>query len=33
MLIAGLDIHDLGPDGSPLQHLTLDPSVDYQRMP
>jgi transposase InsO family protein len=33
MLIAGLDVHVLGLDGSPLRHLTLDPSVDYQRMP
>ena len=33
MLIAGLDIHVLGLDGSPLRHLTLNPSVDYQRMP
>jgi transposase InsO family protein len=33
MLIAGLDITVLGVDGSPLRHLTLDPSVDYQRIP
>lgn len=33
MLVAGLDVHVLGLDGSPLRHLTLDPSVDYQRMP
>jgi transposase InsO family protein len=33
MLVAGLDIQVLGLDGSPLRHLTLDPSVDYQRMP
>jgi transposase InsO family protein len=33
MLVDGLDIQVLGLDGSPLRHLTLDPSVDYQRMP
>ena len=33
LLVAGLDILVLGLDGSPLRHLTLDPSVDYQRMP
>jgi transposase InsO family protein len=33
LLIAGLDIRVLGIDGSPLRHLTLDPSVDYQRIP
>jgi transposase InsO family protein len=33
LLVAGLDIQVLGLDGSPLRHLTLDPSVDYQRMP
>ncbi len=33
MLIDGLDIQVLGLDGSPLRHLTLDSSVDYQRMP
>jgi hypothetical protein len=33
MLVAGLDIRVLGVDGSPLRHLTLDPSVDYQRIP
>jgi len=33
MLVAGLDIRILGIDGSPLRHLTLDPSVDYQRIP
>jgi transposase InsO family protein len=33
MLVDGLDIRILGLDGSPLRHLTLDPSVDYQRMP
>jgi Integrase core domain len=33
MLIAGLDIHVLGHDGSPRRHLTLNQSVDYQRMP
>ena len=33
LLVAGLDIEILGLDGSPLRRLTLDPSVDYQRMP
>jgi transposase InsO family protein len=33
LLVAGLDIQVIGLDGSPLRHLTLDPSVDYQRMP
>ena len=33
MLVAGLDVQVLGLDGSPLRHLDLDPSVDYQRMP
>jgi hypothetical protein len=33
MLVAGLDMRILGIDGSPLRHLTLDPSVDYQRIP
>jgi transposase InsO family protein len=33
MLVAGLDVQVLGLDGSSLRHLTLDPSVDYQRMP
>ncbi|MGA8725796.1 MAG: IS481 family transposase [Acidimicrobiales bacterium] len=33
MLVAGLDIQIIGFDGSPLRHLTLDPSVDYQRQP
>ena len=33
MLVAGLDVRVIGLDGSPLRHLTLDPSVDYQRMP
>jgi transposase InsO family protein len=33
MLVAGLDVRVLGLDGSPLRHLTLDPSIDYQRMP
>jgi hypothetical protein len=33
MLIDGLDVRVIGIDGSPLRHLTLDPSVDYQRMP
>ena len=33
LLVAGLDVQVLGLDGSPLRHLTLDPSVDYQRIP
>ncbi len=33
LLVAGLDVRILGLDGSPLRHLTLDPSVDYQRIP
>jgi hypothetical protein len=33
MLVAGLDIKILGVDGSPLRQLTLDTSVDYQRIP
>ena len=28
LLVAGLDVQVLGIDGSPLRHLTLDPSVD-----
>jgi hypothetical protein len=33
MLVDGLDIQVLGLGGSLLRHLTLDPSVDHQRMP
>lgn len=33
LLVAGLDVRVLGLDGSPLRHLTLDPSIDYQRIP
>ncbi len=33
LLVAGLDVRILGLDGSPLRHLTLDPSVNYQRIP
>jgi hypothetical protein len=33
LLVDGLDVRILGLDGSPLRHLTLDPSVDYQRIP
>jgi hypothetical protein len=33
LLVAGLDVQILGLDGSPLRHLTLDPGVDYQRIP
>jgi hypothetical protein len=32
MLIEGLDIEVVGLDGSPLRHLVLDPTMDYQRM-
>jgi hypothetical protein len=30
MLVAGLDIGIVGLDGSPLRHLALDPTKDYQ---
>jgi transposase InsO family protein len=33
LLVNGLDIRILGLDGSPLRHLTLDPSLDYQPIP
>ncbi len=33
LLVAGLDVQILGIDGSPLRHLTLDPGVDYERIP
>jgi hypothetical protein len=33
ILIAGLDIQALGEDGSPLRHLTLDRTKDYQALP
>jgi transposase InsO family protein len=33
MLIEGLDIEIVTLDGSPLRHLVLDPTKDYQRMP
>jgi transposase InsO family protein len=33
LLVAGLNVQILGLDGSPLRHLTLDPGVDYQRIP
>ena len=33
LLVAGRDLKILGLDGSPLRHLTLDPTRDYQRMP
>ena len=33
LFVDGLDVRVLGLDGSPLRHLTLDPSVDYQRIP
>jgi transposase InsO family protein len=33
ILVAGKDIRIVGTDGSPLRHLTLDPTRDYQPMP
>jgi transposase InsO family protein len=33
LLVAGREIRVLGADGSPLRHLKLDPSLDYQPMP
>ena len=34
LLVAGLDVQIIAmDDASPLRHLTLDPSVDDQRMP
>ncbi|MGH8302778.1 MAG: integrase core domain-containing protein [Steroidobacteraceae bacterium] len=30
MLVAGLDVRVIGLDGSPLRHLKLDPTKDYQ---
>jgi len=30
MLVAGLDVRVIGLDGSPLRHLTLDPTKDCQ---
>jgi hypothetical protein len=30
MLVAGIDIQIVGLDGSPLRHLRLDPTKDYQ---
>jgi transposase InsO family protein len=33
LLIAGKEIRILSLEGSPLQHLTLDPTLDYQPMP
>lgn len=30
ILVAGTDVRILGLDGSPLRHLTLDPTKDYQ---
>ena len=33
MLVAGLDVQIIGFDGSPLRHLIVDPSIDYQRAP
>jgi transposase InsO family protein len=33
LLVAGRDVRVLGIDGSPLRHLTLDPTRDYQRLP
>jgi hypothetical protein len=33
LLVNGLDIQILGLDGSPLRHLVLDPTIDYQPIP
>jgi hypothetical protein len=33
LLVAGQEVQILGADGSPLRRLTLDPTMDYQRMP
>ena len=33
ILVAGLEVRILGVDGSPLRYFTLDPTVDYQRIP
>ena len=33
LLVAGRDVRILGLDGSPLRHLRLDPTIDYQPMP
>ncbi len=33
LLVSGRDVRILGLDGSPLRHLILDPTVDYQPMP
>jgi hypothetical protein len=33
MLVEGLDVEVVGLDGSPLRHLVLDPTKDYQRLP
>jgi hypothetical protein len=33
LLVAGKDIRVIGVDGSPLRHLQLDPTIDYQPMP
>ena len=33
LLVAGRDVRILGLDGSPLRHLTLDPTKDYQPSP
>jgi transposase InsO family protein len=33
LLVAGRDVQIVGPDGSPLRRLTLNPATDYQRMP
>jgi transposase InsO family protein len=33
MLVDGLDVEIIGVDGSPLRHLTLDPSKDYHGLP
>jgi transposase InsO family protein len=33
LLVDGLDVQVIGFDGSPMRSLTIDPTVDYQRMP
>ena len=33
LLVAGTEVQILGPDGTQLRRLRLDPSIDYQRQP
>ena len=33
LLVAGRDVRILGLDGSPVRHLILDPTREYQRIP